>query len=233
MATPTCVQYTLTNSNENFETGNAFKFSLPNPTLAGNCIVLFLTYAYSAARTVTVTDDQGNTWPSLAVKVDDTGAALTSSVFVLPNAATGTRTLTVTFNAALEAFTACVSEWYNVATSSVTDGSAATSAVGSSIASGSFSTTVDGDVILHYAIDTGWGHQYDAGRYSAITTLTKSSGYTILAANKWYATFLEYFVQSTHGATNPAASVSGGSGATDSFNSITIALKSATAGKSE
>lgn len=229
MATPTLVQHVLTNSNENFESGNNFTVVLPNPTLAGNCIVLFLTYQYSGSRTVTITDDADNAWPSVTKKVDDTGNTLTSACYVLPNCNAGTRVITVTFNASLLAFNASASEWYNIDTSSPADGNNGATAV-TPAASGSFNTTVNGDLILHYAIGTGWGTQLNAGFNSNVTTLTKATGYTKLHANKEQMVFTEYQVQSTAGATNPSASVSGGSSASEPFNSITIALKSATAG---
>lgn len=229
MATPTCVQHVLTNSNENFENGNGFIVRLPEPTLANNCIVLFLTYGYSASRTVTITDDQSSSWPAATRTVNDTGNVLTTAVFVLPNCAAGIRAITVTFNASLQGFQASASEWYNVATSSPGDGSnGATSATPA--ASGSFTTTTNGDLILHYAIGSGWGRPLNAGEASDCTTLTKASGYTKLHASRQNMCFVEYLVQTTAGATNPSASFSGGTSNTEPVNSITLALKNASAG---
>lgn len=233
MATPTCVQHALTNSNENFEVGNAFVIRLADPTLANNCIALALLYQYSATRTVAVTDDQGNTWPSPTRVIDDTSRgptdSLTSAVYVLPNVAAGTRAITVTFDTALKAFAASMSEWYNVATSSPLDGN--NGAVGASpAASGSITTTVNGDLIIHWGFATGWGIQLNSGFNDGCTTWTKQSGFTKLHGNREEMFFCEYAVQGTAGAINPSSSFSGGSASGEIFNSLTVALKNATAG---
>jgi len=234
MSTPTCVQHVRYHSNENFETGNAFKIKLPNATLSSNCLVLFMTYPYSATRTVSITDDASNSWPSTpTVKTDDTANNLTTAVFVLPGATAGVTVITITFDAAIYAFNPSFSEWYNVATSSPLDGSSSANLVIAGSQAGSFSTTTDGDLILHFGIDTSWGNQYNSGYFGggiASIAITKQSGYTLLQASSYYLGFLQYQVQGTHGATNPNCTFSGGSISGDSWSAITIALKSASAG---
>jgi hypothetical protein len=232
MSTPTCVQYVHWHSNANYENGNAFKFKLPNATLASNCLILCLSYAYSAGRTISITDDQSNSWPGTpTIKTDDTGNNYTTALFVLPGATAGVVTITVTFDTAIMGVHASCSEWYNVATASPLDGSSgANLVIGNPVASGSFSTAVDGDLIYHVGIDTNYGAQLDAGFQDGATGITKASGCTLLGAEIMYASFIEYQIQGTHGATNPGVTFSGGSMGSVSYNSLTVALKAATAG---
>lgn len=229
MSTPTIVQAVLFNSNQNFETGNAFKIPLPNPSLTGNCIALALLYAYSATRTVSITDDQGNTWPAPTRVVNDTGNVLTAAAYALPNAAAGTRVITVTFDAALLGFGASAVEAYNVDTVSPVDGSNGAAAV-TPAASGSFTPANNGGLILHWGFATGWGNQLNAGFNDGVTTWTKAAGFTKLHGNKEMMFFCEYAVQATAAPINPSSSFSGGSAASEVFSSITLALKAATAG---
>lgn len=233
MATPTLVQHVLYHSNCNFETGQDFILPLPNATLANNCLVLFMTYAYSASRTVTIKDQSGTTLISApTLKTDDTGNGLTTAVFVIPGAAAGVTSLKVTFDAALYAVTPAFQEWYNVATSSPLDGTgaAANTVVAAAVTSGSFTTGVNGSVVIQHAIDTNYGPQLEGGYFDGITGVAKDTGYTMMHADRMLAVATQYKVQATAGAVNPAITYSGGSAGSVSFNSLTIALKAATAG---
>ena len=100
MATPTLVQHTAstTSPSNKGAGGNLFRFTLPNPVLAGNCLVFGISYQWDAARTIAITDNNGNTWPtSPAVTVTD-GANVITAIFVLPNANAGATRTTVTFD---------------------------------------------------------------------------------------------------------------------------------------
>lgn len=231
MSTPTLVQHVQFHSNEQFEAGNNFVFPLPNATLANNCIVLFFSMQRASTRTYTITDSAGNTWPTTpTVVTNDTTNLVTTACFVLPNAAAGVVWIKVVFNATVKGMHLSFSEWCNVATSSPMDGSHGANLITGTIASGSFTTTTNGDLILHYGEDTNFGTAYRDGEDSGNTGITKASGYTVLQADWAYASFLEYQVQATAGATNPGVTFSGGTMATSSFNSLTIALKAASAG---
>jgi len=79
--------------------GNQFKFNLPNPTGAGNCIVLFMSWKWRASTTVTVADTNGNTWPASPTVTIGGGVAgqYESDCYILPNANAGNTKITVTF----------------------------------------------------------------------------------------------------------------------------------------
>ena len=211
---------------ENFEKGNAFEYNLPNAVLSGNCVIVSLTFAYSASRTIAITDNNGgNTWTQLAT-VNDTGQGLTSRIYASFNTAAETSKITVTFDAALQGVQANISEFYNIAISSATDGSHTASSVATSgtIASGSFNTTVNGDLIYQYGANTTFGTQFA----DHPTNFTPGSGFAPLAMDHNEGTFIQWQAQSSFGATNPGFISSDGGGGT--YNSITVALKSATAG---
>ena len=68
--------------------GNDFKFTLPNPVLPGNALVLKVAYEAGASFAATpVTDSNGNAWPTApSASVTDSNGNVNLAVFVLPNA---------------------------------------------------------------------------------------------------------------------------------------------------
>jgi hypothetical protein len=101
-AKPTLVQHLSSSYNPYFgvggEQGNGFQFWLPNNVLAGNALVLALSVEWQAGRTVAITDNNGNTWPTSAAVTANDGANLISQIWVLPNANAGRTRITVTFD---------------------------------------------------------------------------------------------------------------------------------------
>ena len=229
-STPTLVQHVSTQSNAGYEAeGPAFHIDLPQATLAGNCLVFGLTHHYSAARTVSITDNQNNTWPSPAVSVDNTTNAISTKIYAIAPA-TGTQHITVTFDAALLDVHFSVSEFYHCATSGtavLTDGSASrTNASGGPVLfTGSFTTTTSGDLIWNYAVDT---HGGDLGAGVNVTAWTKGSNFTKLSADRNINTYTQYQIQPTAGDINPSFTVAGAT--TDEFNDVAIAIKPSATG---
>lgn len=230
MATPTLVQHVVWIGSGNGDTsGNAFILRLPNATLSNNCQVLCLQYPSTA--TLSSIAGNVNSWSTTPVKsVTDSGNSMTQAVFVLAGATAGDTQITVTFSAAQQGFEAAFQEWNNIATTTPTDGSAAVVAtVKTALASGSFNTTTDGDLILHFVGCTDNGSAGVSGHFNGITQFTKATGCTLSQVNLTDGYFSEYQIQATHGATNPSASCTA-TASLVSFPSITIALKSAAAG---
>jgi len=221
-AVPTLVQHVSTSTNGT-ERGNKFIINLPNAALADNCLILALTYAQSATRTVAITDNIGtNTW--IAGPTTNSGTLTTTLYYVLGVKA-GTQTITVNFDTTLRNFQAVASEFYNVATVSGPDGSIATSLPsGPNIAAGSLAPSTDGDLIYQYAIDLGTG---TLGGFEATGSITPGTGFTLLSACRVLGAVAQYQVQAVHAAINPALTVAG---TTTHFNTVAIALKSAAAG---
>src|SRR5258708_7846926 len=147
MATPAMVQMVSSTTNLlgiQGDLGNNYKFTLPNPTGAGNCIQLNMSYP-TAVAAPTVTDNIGNTWPTTAaVSVD--GGGTVSEIRVLKNTASGAQTFTVAFAARNDTFQYVIIEWCNVDTASPVDGTSSTGNVtGASLAAGSFTPTTNND----------------------------------------------------------------------------------------
>ena len=224
---PVFVQQLLVQSNQNFDSGNGFVNSLPSPVLGGNCVIVSLTYARKAGRTVALSDNIGtNTWTLAAGPFNDSSGNFSSAIYVSLNTKAGTQRITVAFDAPLYDFQAVMSEWYNVATANALDGSAAAASVAApDVAAGTITTTQNGDLIYQYGIDTAWGVGLEGNSFSGFTAGT---GFTLLAADRRIAVVHQYAVQSTSGAINPTFRTTGGG--SDSFSTLAIALKSAPAG---
>ena len=126
--TPTLVQhyYTGTNSPPRGLTATNYTFRLPNKTLPGNCLIMFLDYPHGVSVS-SITDDGLNTWPAAAVTADSGVGSTVTGAYVLPNAASGTRVITVTFTAAVAGVHAVFLEYYNVAISNAVGGTASAS----------------------------------------------------------------------------------------------------------
>lgn len=230
MATPAPVQHVVWSSTGSGETGgNTFKLPLANATLASNCLILAMQYP-SGSTLSSITDNASNTWSTTPVAtVTDGGNNMTFAVYAIYGATAGVTLLTITFSAAIQGFMPCFQEWYNVATSSPTDGNNKQVATTSPITSGSFSTGTAGDLILHFVTCTDNGTNNLSGNFDGLTKYTKNSGYTLLQVDLFNGYACQYLVQASAGATNPSLTPTLTAGAY-SFPSITIALKSASAG---
>jgi IPT/TIG domain len=225
-ATPTLVQQLLVQSNQNFESGNSFINALPNPVLDGNCLIVAVTYARKTGRTVAISDNIGtNNWTLLAGPFNDSSGNFTSAIYASFNTQAGTQRITVTFDGPLFDFQAVISEWYNVATASALDGIAAASVSAPTVAAGTITTTQSGDLIYQYGIDTGWGVAMEGNSF---TGYTAGTGFTLLAADRRIAVVHQYAIQPTAGSVNPTFKTTGGGA--DSFATLAVALKAASAG---
>jgi hypothetical protein len=226
--TPTIVQHVSSASNNDVEyivgtgePGNPFYINLPNPAQPGNCLILSFSNAYSSSRTISITDNKGNTW-SLIETVNN-GTTM-SSTYVALNVAAGTQKIAVTFDANLYGFQFCATEAYNVLSASAVDGSSSATTSGTgTIAFGSVTTTSPGDLIYQYGYDTDNTLLTSTG----MTGMPSGPGFTFLSADVMLGTFAQYQVQSSAGAILPVVTVVG---VTDAFNTVAIALKGAIQG---
>src|SRR5262245_21212224 len=156
--TPTLVQhyYSGTNATPRGLNASNYTFRLPNKTLAGNALVMFLDYPHGSLVS-SITDDRGNSWSATAAVLADGGVGSpVSAVYVLANAAAGTREIKVTFNSSVSGIHAAFLEYYNVATSGAVGSTAARgNAASPSITSGTLvpSAAASGNLVLNYAMD--------------------------------------------------------------------------------
>jgi chitodextrinase len=227
VSVPGFVQQVLVQSNQNFELGNGFVTMLPNPVLRGNAVIVAITYAQKAGRTVAISDNIGtNTWSLIAGPSNDPGGTFSSAIYASLNTAAGTQRITVTFDAPLYAFQAVASEWYNIAPANALDGRVASStATAPTVAAGTITTTQPGDLIYQYGIDIGWGSAMEGNRF---TGYTAGPGFKLLSADRRIAVVQQYAIQATSGVITPTFTATGGGG--DRFSTLAVALKAAAAG---
>ena len=146
-----------------------YKCPLPEPSQAGNAIIVGVTAVSTGA--FTLSDDKSNAY-TLATSTTD-GNGMYIAIYVATNIASGTRMINLhrttpnAFNVAMSA-----SEYYNVAlTSAIDEFNCTGSANGTSISAGSITPTVSGDLLWQWAINTGGG----GGLPNSVTSFTVGS----------------------------------------------------------
>jgi hypothetical protein len=231
-ATPTLVQHVSSSANPVGVgiSGNNFKFTLPNPVGAGNCLILGL--SYPSGNTPIVTDNNGNTWPaSPAVSANGGAGNYVASIFVLPNARSGLTSITVSFGAAIIPFNYVISEFNNIATVSPVNGTSSTAnKAGPSLTTGSFTpgnNDANGGNLIwnYYAISsiasnnpTSW---VPGGNFALL------DGDIAWTTNQGFPHASQYSIQTTAAIINPSITSTGD---TEAYNAVAVALQIAVAG---
>jgi hypothetical protein len=241
---PTLVQHLSSNAEPEAggNSGNDWTFWLPNPVggnggvtagqPSGNCLVLAITFAYSATRTVTVTDNNGNTWPAAAVTVNDANQFhAAAAIYVLPNAHAGPTKITVSFDAAILHFSYTVSEFNNIATASPVDATFSGYITGPTVTASSGTPTQNGDLIYNFVSSSGdaFGHsvsQFTAGTGFALLDANIARGQSAGQAGQQHAS--QWQIQGTAAAIAP--SMTAAQVTHDDFATLGVALKSASSG---
>jgi hypothetical protein len=234
--TPTLVQHVASTSQPigKGEAGNNYVFTLPNPVLAGNCLILGVARRSGTSFASTpVTDSNGNAWPTTpSASVADANGKIDLAIFVLPNAHAGTTTITVHFTAAIQPFSYTVSEFYDVASSSPVNGSSGASSVSApNIHTGTF-TPGDNDASGGNLI---WSFFWADDTFgSDVTAFAAGGSFTLLDANIFWHTDAsahsasQYHVQTTSASITPGMTAT--MGTNGSFVGLSIALRAAHAG---
>jgi hypothetical protein len=191
---------------------------LPNGTQAGNALVAAC--YWRGSTTFAISDDKSNTWSVIKSVYDSTNNRNVEVARAL-NVTAGTQAITATMGTADGKQRCHVSEWYNIATSSADDGNGGRATTGTSICTGSWSTTTANDLIIFA------GYLDDEPGLSAPMTWTAGSGFTLLEANGISYGAAQFQVRSATGSWSPCI--------TSSYNAtgalaVAMALKSATAG---
>jgi hypothetical protein len=171
-AVPGLVQITSLSNTRNFPFAttvnscptNKYCGFLPNATQSGNAIIGCVTYSESPSATITITDDQSNTY-SIIDTADDTTNTKKVAMFAALNVAANTRAITVASNVASQEVAMMAAEFYNIATSSAADvHNVGTSGSGSStMASGSITPSQTGELLFQCGRRT----QTKAGTFTA------------------------------------------------------------------
>jgi hypothetical protein len=220
-ADPLLVQAMGTASNSSSEAGNGIIFSLPQASLSGNTIICGLTYPYSASRTVSITDNESNTW-SLAVSVNNGSSSNTQAIYYTA-AAAGTLTITVTFDTTLNGLQFACKEAYNIVASSPLDGTASVAdSTSSTISTGTITTTANGDLIFEYGNYTG--HTLYSG--STLTNaLVAGPGWSPIIADSVTGEFFEDIQQASAGAITPTYDAEIVSSKSNAWGAVAAAFK--------
>jgi hypothetical protein len=213
---------------------------MPNSVGAGNVLVLGISYGVPGL-VATISDSNGNPWKATPdVSVTDSGSALTSEIFVLPNAKAGPTTITISFNSSInnQVFLYTISEFYNVATVSPITGICSSSGTASpNLTSGSFTPANNnangGNLIWSNFADVNGA----TANANSANLFTAGSQFTLLDADTVCAGggptafphASEYYVQPTSGAITPGMSVTQ-SGGKNTYLGVSVALKAASAG---
>lgn len=215
MPTPTLVQH-VSCPNSQANTLSSYVIHLPNATLANNCLIVGLQYGVNAAITAHVADNKSNTWTA---RTKNSNGNQTLQIFTTAGATAGVTAVTLSFTGGSPNFISGVfSEYYNIATSTAVDVSTGNTGSGTALTAGSMTTTVDGDLIWNFAEEDG---------PTASEIWTAGSGFGLLSADtQTIPCAVQAGIQATHGAINPAMSMN----TSDSWNSVAVALKSASAG---
>ncbi len=260
--TPTLVQHYYTGANSPLRglTATNYTFRLPNKTLSGNCLIMFLDYPHGVS-VFSITDDGNNTWPAAAVTADGSVGSAATAAYVLPNGASGTRMITVTFSAAVAGVHAVFLEYYNVASgtrvitvtfsaavagvhavfleyykvaiSDAVGGTASrATAVSPAISSGTLSPSAaaSGNLVLHYSMDNVG--EVGGENTTAVTAWSAGSGWTVLGGdiNNSHDTSSFALQARIADGTNFNPAMTATQAVADTFNSIAVEIKAASAG---
>jgi hypothetical protein len=214
---PTFAENHVSGSSTQGNSVTSYILRLPNPSLAGNCIVVGFQYSNMSGVRASVSDDQGNSYSAPLQSTD--GNQMVNLSYAL-NVARGAQKITITFSGGSPTYvSALASEFYNVALANAVDGYSGNYASGSSVSAGAFTPSVSGDLIYQYAIQ-------DASS-SAMNVWTQGSKpWVLLSADLLDSTAAQYQVQSSAAAITPTL----GMAPAQSFLSIALALKPASAG---
>ena len=194
---------------------------LPEPTQAGNAIVLGFISNNAGSPTWTVSDDKLNTWNLASSTTDGSGNII--SVYYALNVAAGTHMLSVKSSAQTNGYlTVTASEYYNVALSSALDASHCNAGSGSmSITAGSITPTVSGDLLWQWAADANFDSvgPFTAGSQSGI-------GWQLNGTDIYYGNAVQAGTYNTTAAIDPTLT----NVTTEPYDSCVVALKAASAG---
>jgi chitodextrinase len=145
-------------------TGNTVSVTYGAAQLAGDLNVVVVGWNDSTSAVTSLTDSRNNTYLVAAGPTTNAGNA-TQVIYYAQNIAAGANTVTVNFNATVNAPDVRVLEYSGIATSAALDVSAAASGSGVSLSSGAATTSNANDLLV--------GANYVGGTFAAV-----GSGYT-------------------------------------------------------
>jgi hypothetical protein len=208
--------------------GSNYKIPLPNPVLAGDALVLGITYPHGGRATIT--DTLGQTWPAASITEDGGSGNNVTNIFVLCGSAGGNETITVGGTGNSLPFQYTASEFNKVATAGCVDGTVGGSNLSPSgsavISPGSFTPTINNDANGGHII---WSYTaVSGGANGNPTSWSAAGGFSLLDADiAWinkqgFPHASQWYVQTKDASVSPTITSTGDT--IDSFNSASVSL---------
>lgn len=214
--------------------GHNYKIPLPNPILAGDALVLGITYPHG--QTMTISDTLSQTWPPASITEDGGSGNYVTKIYVLCGSAGGSETITVGSTTSSLPFEYTVSEFNHVATSSCVDGTVGgtdLTANGSGVISpGSFTPATNNNANGGHII---WNYNaISANASSNPTSWVAATNFTLLDGDiAWinkqgFPHASQWYIQTTNASVTPNITATGDTA--DFYNSASVALLVTSAG---
>lgn len=205
---------------------NGYCLAEIDPSLSGNLLVVFAFWddqvaSCTTAGSVSVTNAQNADTYTAGPTAHDTVNHKFIASFYKSNATAGTRDMLIAFAGQCNTVSAIVMQYYNVAASSPLDSAGSGNALANgttTVTTGSFTTTVNGDLVITAACRT-------QNRQTA-TSMTAGAGFALQHADLRDGCMVEDGIQSSAGAINPSATWAPSSGGV----AVGLAFKAATQG---
>ncbi len=194
---------------------------LPEPSQAGNALVLGMFSDNTGSPKWTVSDDKSNAWTLAASATDSQGNIF--AIYYALNIAQGTRFVSVKSSAATNGYlSVSASEYYNVSTTSALDAKSCSAGSNStSISAGSITPSVSGDLLWQ------WGSNANVAEISSISAGSQSNiSWQLNGTDIHDGDATQAGIYSSTAAINPTFT----SGTSELWDSCVIALKASTAG---
>jgi len=205
------------NSDVSGATYTSFTASFTYPTTSGNAVILGVTFG-NTNPTITATDNEGNSY-TVAQQTYDAGHNQGTAILYALNIHGGSsHTVTINFSTAVAYLGLGINEYTGLATSSALDGVAGHTGSGTTLSSGTVTTTANGDLIfsvgvadssgsqVSIAAGTGFTKRVDLGSLASYadedevqtSAGTISATWTLSLSQNWIASVAAFKPQGTH-----------------------------------
>lgn len=201
--------------------GSATSITVSLPSVAaGSLLICVWRYGAAGGRTVTVSDDKGNTWANITSATDLVDGSANGISYAM-NGASGTTIVTFAISGAAASLRMAASEYSGAATSNALDQQATATGIGATQGAGNVTPSTDGQLIIASAHSSA-GEIYTVGSDFTIATLVA------LGDNAQRLT-LEYYIQPTAAAHHTNIT---GSGTGETWGAVAVTFKAASTGVS-
>jgi hypothetical protein len=232
---PVLIQYVGSSANPAFggypgTADNNFKQSLPNPTQAGDALVLGVSYPHG--QTATITDSAGDTWPAAACTADAGSGNEIAAVYVLPNIPAGVTWFKISLTSGGFPVQYKIAEISNIAASSPVNGVKCTPSIAPNASAvinpGSFTPTTNndqngGDVIFTYVAEAASVSTNNPSSWVAASGFTPVDTDIAWRQQNGFPSAVQMMTQLMQGSVDPTMTATGDT--QDRFNSVSVAMK--------